>query len=366
MARVPRRQRIIAIFALVLAVAALLLWADYRRFIDGPIRSRDQEWIVTIEPGMGARAIADALHQQGLIDSPNYLKFFLWHSGLGGRLQSGRFVVPPDTGVRELVAILTQHSTDPSSTRLTFSPGLSLYELADILHQQGIVDGPTFLARATDPTFTARLGVPAATLEGYLAPGRYYADTSTSVDALLNQMHLRFRAQWAELARQHPEAWQNLRENHHLGDHELLTLASIVEKEAVVSAERPVIARVFLNRLRDGMRLQSDPTCIYPRQSPGERPSPQRCRDPKNPYSTYVIEGLPPGPIAMVRLESVTAILDPYDGPQAQALTYFVARNDGSWRHYFSTTYEEHQRAVDHFLKGKGKAPRHTPQPAVP
>lgn len=359
-----RVLRILALFLLLAALAAAALWWDFRRYLGAPLPIDDPKGRqVIVEQGSSAGDVVDMLQAEGIVDHPLYFRAHLWHSGQAARLQPGVYAVPQGTTAEELAELLTRGGLS-TEVVLKVYPGANLYELAQRLHEQGIADAQAFLRRATDPQYAAELGVPARTLEGYLLAGTYVFERGVSVDQIIAELHARFRDTWRELRKTHAARFEQLRERYRMGDHELLTLASIVEREAVVDRELPIIARVFFNRLDKSMRLQSDPTCVYPPRVAGERPSPQRCHDPQNPYSTYVIQGLPPGPIGAPAPASMAAVLEPYRGERASELLYFVARNDGSWTHYFSSTYAEHQHGVEYFLRKTRKdPPRGTRQP---
>ena len=166
---------------------------------------------------------------------------------------------------------------------------------------------------------------------------------STEEDLLI-RMNDRFNSVWKDLKVKHP---------HHpsLSDTELVTLASMVEKEMVQSIEAPTIARVFLNRIKLGMKLQSDPTYVYSADRYGKKPTRSDRLRAGNPYNTDQIVGLPPGPIANSGRIALTAALAPDTSKRAQKLVYFVAKRDGSGTHHFSETYSEHRKAIHRFLK---------------
>ncbi|PIW00445.1 MAG: endolytic transglycosylase MltG [Deltaproteobacteria bacterium CG17_big_fil_post_rev_8_21_14_2_50_63_7] len=350
------------VLAVLAAVAFGIVWSDYRSFLSQVVDAK-AEHIVVLSEGMSAADVVDALVDQGLVDSPSYLKLYLWRSQKGRQFQTGVFRIEAGKTVEEMIDILTSRG-DERAVRLRVTPGMNLYELAEAVDGARLADRDVFLARATDRQFAAELGVPGATLEGYLSPGDYSVLRGLSVDELIALMHRKFRETWVPMAKTNPEALAQLKTTYGFVDHELITLASVVQKEVVEPKEAPVVARVILNRLSQNMKLQSDPTCVYPPLTPGEKPSPGRCRDAASAYSTYVIAGLPPGPIGAPGEAALRAVLSPYDGPRASELLYFVAKNDGSWRHYFSTTYGEHEKAVDIFLrKTKKGRPGSTPQP---
>ena len=167
--------------------------------------------------------------------------------------------------------------------------GYSVYQAAELLEQQGLLDGKRFLARCTDRELLRALGIPGQSVEGYLVPGTYNVepdmDEAGLITAMVGQFTKHRRATYEARLKASGKSW-----------HEVLTLASMIEKEAVVPAERPVIASVFYNRLARGMRLQSDPTSVYGVRAFAGKVTRADILRP-SPYNTYLIDGLPPGPI---------------------------------------------------------------------
>lgn len=361
MTAVAAMARLGIAFAIVLLLVVGGIWLDYRSFLSQPVDANDDRNIV-VEEGMSATEIVDLLEDQGLIDSPWYFRFRLWRTGHGSRLQPGVYNVPAGTTVSELVELLADGGQS-TTVAIDFHPGTNVYELAVALHEKGLVDEKAFLARVTDPQFTAEMGVPSRAMEGYLMPGHYVFERGTGIDEIVVEMHQRFREVWVELVKANHQEMKRLRATYQLGDHELVTLASMVQEEAVVDLERPAIARVFFNRFDADMKLQSDPTCVYPPRVLGEKPSPERCHDPSNRWSTYVVDRLPPGPITNPGRASLAAVLRPYQGRHADRYLYFVGRSDGTWRHWFSSSFKEHQKAIRHYLKNEGPRPVTTAQP---
>jgi len=206
----------------------------------------------------------------------------------------------------------------------------------------GITPAEELLKWALSAEFAAELGVNGDSLEGYLYPDTYRFERGTDPRVILRTMVEHGRERWTE---------EDLAALERSGRdlHEVVTLASIVEKETGVAEERPIIAAVFLNRLRREMRLQSDPTVIYGILREQGSFNGNLTKDDlqmKRPYNTYRVGGVPPGPIASVGVESIRAVLSPAD----VEYLYFVSRNDGT--HQFSNTLVEHNRAVLKYQKG--------------
>ena len=353
---------ILMVLGVLMTMAFFYCRAQYRIFLKTPLTlGTTEERLIQIPRGSSARDVVGILYQSGVISSYPYMYWYLRQSSLASKFQPGNVVLTPDMTPEMLPEVLA-HVGKYARRSIRIRAGMNLYEIAQALQTNRMADAKDFMARATDPLTAAENSIPAKRFEGYIAPGIYTFEIDTPPEKMLAEMHQRWQNTWTSLIKENRgayEAWLKKGYN----DHTLLTLASMVEKEAVKDAERPVIARVFFNRLSKKMKLQSDPTCVYPPKKLGEKPSPARCKDPENTYSTYMIGGLPPGPITTVSEASMRSVFQPYKGPDYAVMLYFVARNDGSWTHYFSKTYQEHQVAVDHFLKGKKKLPKGTTQP---
>lgn len=220
---------------------------------------------------------------------------------------------------------------------ITIPEGFTMTQIGQLLGQLNITDMAEFLRLARDAEFIQSLDIQAASLEGYLFPETYYFARETKAKDVIRTLVDGVRQVWT------PDL-QAQAKRLNLTLHEVLTLASVVEKETGVQEERGLIAAVFHNRLRRRIPLQSDPTVIYglPAFDGNLR---KRDLSSPNPYNTYRIQGLPPGPIASPGLHSIRAALFP---TQASYL-YFVSRNDGT--HHFSSSLEEHNRAVERFQK---------------
>jgi UPF0755 protein len=311
-----------------------------------------------VQPGSTARTIAENLQNAGLIHDARLFEAYLRVNGLAEKLQAGAYTLSPSMTPVEIATTL-QHAIPPSIT-VTIPEGWRMEQTADSLSAVGIVDGSEYLERASDPDWRPRPGEgdqepisvsfldarPAgATLEGYLYPDTYQLlkERATAGDLISRQLQ--------NFARLTIPAYEQAAAegSTKLSLHEVLTLASIVEREAVLDEERPIIAGVYLNRLENGMKLDADPTVQY---AMGYQPaSGQWWKTPvsleeygqvESPYNTYLHEGLPPGPIANPGIESIRAVLF----PAQHDYLYFVALPDGSGRHAFSQTYEEHLENV--------------------
>ena len=285
---------------------------------------------VVIPEGASFRAATDSLARAGIVTQSRLFRAYGRITGADRRLKPGTYLFRANTPWREIVAAMSGgHGLVRS---VTIPEGYSLAQIAGALGEALEVPADSVMAAVRDTVLLRALGVPAATLEGYLFPDTYAFPDGTRADRAVAEMVRRFEREWQ------PE-WDERLAAMKLTRHELVTLASIVEREARVASERPVIAAVFLNRLRIGMPLQADPTVQYARGSHTPRVTYQDLRI-DSPYNTYRYPGLHPGPIASPGGASLRASLEPADVPYL----YFVAYPDG--RHEFRRTFEEHVQAV--------------------
>jgi len=235
----------------------------------------------------------------------------------------------------QLLAILEQGKI--FCHKITIPEGYTIYQIADLLAAKGLAKRENFINLATDPNLAKELGIQAKTLEGYLFPDTYYFNKGLSEKVIIKTMVNRFyslmKPEWKE-------------QSHKLGltFHQVITLASLIEKETSNKEEKPIISAVYHNRLKAGIRLQCDPTVIYCLKNfNGKLRKEDLLID--SPYNTYKRYGLPPGPIANPGLDSIQAALY----PAKVGYQYFVSKNDGT--HYFSYTLKEHNRAVLRYQK---------------
>lgn len=222
-----------------------------------------------------------------------------------------------------------------STLRVTVPEGFNIHDIAGLLENLNIISAKEFLITALDDDFIYRLtGVDAPTIEGFLYPDTYFFPPYTKADYIIRTMYANFK-------RNLPESFEEKVKENGLSFYEALILASIVQKETYIDEESKIVASVFYNRLKRGMRLQADPTIIYgiyARFDGNIRRT--DIRDDENPYNTYVINGLPPTPIANPDRQSLLAVAE----PEETNYLFFVARQDGT--HIFTRTYDEHRREV--------------------
>jgi UPF0755 protein len=274
--------------------------------------------------------VADTLHAYGIIRSPRRFRFYAIAMGRDRAIQAGIYDLHRDRPVREVLAALV--SGRAAFQRLVIPEGLMLSEVATEVERQLGIPADTFLAAVRDPALLARVGSGAPTLEGYLYPSTYFVPLPATAPAVAAQMVGQFEQTWQP-------AWNARLDTMGMTRHALVTLASIIEGEVRHGRDRPFVSSVYHNRLRAGWRLQADPTVIF---ALGRR---RRLYEKDylypSPYNTYLIDGLPPGPVGQPSAASLEAALYPAD----TGFFFLVARADG--HHVFSRTLREHQAAVD-------------------
>lgn len=322
--------------ALVFAYAAF----DLYRYMHAPIKKNNPTMAsFTISPGDNFDRITEKLQEKGLVKAPLKFKLVARWKGAEKKIQAGQYRLSSQMTPLELLDALARGQV--ILYHVTIPEGFNIRQVARKVEAGGLADFDTFLSAATSPTLTRRLGLPADTVEGYLFPETYaFAQTATPEKLI--------KAMVAELRANFPAEWRKRAEETGFSVHEVITLASIIEKETGVADERPIIASVFHNRLDRNMRLESDPTVIYGIQDFDGNLTRANLKKP-TPYNTYQIRGLPPGPIANPGKASIRAAIYPADTDYL----YFVAKPDRT--HYFSETLKKHNQAVRKYQLSSGR-----------
>jgi UPF0755 protein len=317
---------------------------------DGP-PGDNEEVLIDVSEGMTLRTLAKELAEQGVLENPRVWSLYMRMRGLDRHLRQGkvRFRVPmtPEEVARHATTRLGR-----IQVRILIPEGFSRFEIAERLEEYGVADADEFLDATEDSSLLASYGVEANDAEGYLFPDTYEFDDGTRPRRVVERMLANWTRRYEELEEKYGaeldalDGWTT---------HDLITLASIVEKEAAVPAERARIAGVFWNRLNSSRflprrRLQADPTVQYgcmaaPEAAPScatydGRITRAMLDDKKNPYNTYRHSGLPPGPISNPGAASIAAVIK----PEKHEYFYFVARGGG--QHHFSKTLRQHNIAV--------------------
>ena len=339
MLTIAGRLRFLAplVFGLILTVIGVRTYLQVQPRIS-PGASDGQPTVVYIRPKTSVQEIAQILREAGVIHSPWAFLAMAYLQGSLTRLQAGEYEFAPGMSVLE---VLRRLETGRVLThQITIPEGFTALDIAQLLGGERLADVGRFMELVKDAKFAGSLGLPVPSLEGYLFPDTYRFSRGMSEDDILRIMVSRFR----EVL---PADLETQAERQNLDTHGVITLASIIEKEAKLDRERPLVSAVFYNRLRRNMPLQSDPTAIYGAEDSRRRVTVLDLQR-KTPYNTYLKAGLPPGPIASPGLASILAALN----PARVDFLYFVAKNDGS--HFFSRTLDEHVQAVRIYQKGKG------------
>ena len=315
---------------IVLAIGSLWLMADVYKFISTPASDEPQEVVIEIPSGMSLGALSNVLEERGIVSSAAKFGWLVRFKGSARRIKAGEYQL--STGLRpgELVDKIVRGEV--LLHQITFPEGYTTEQMAKLLDSHGLANADRFMAAASDPAFVQKLNIPASTLEGYLFPDTYQFARNLPVENILSALVKRFNQHFGPTEEEEAEQLGFTR-------HQVVILASVVEKETAVAEERPLIAGVFLNRLKKGIRLQSDPTVIYGLKNFNGNLT-RAHLETDTPYNTYTRRGLPAGPICNPGAESIQAVLNPASTPYL----YFVAKKDGT--HQFSTSLVEHNAAV--------------------
>jgi UPF0755 protein len=324
------------VFLLVALVLSLrLYWTVETRTPVRPVEAPPQPLVVA--PGASAETIGRQLADLGLVRHSLIFRVLVLVRGVGSALKAGEYSLEGPLSLEQIVDMLARGEV--VRNEVTFPEGLNAVEASEIVGARGL-SADAFLQATRNVALIQDLDPQASDLEGYLFPDTYdIPRTADPVGVLVARMVQRFRDVVA------PELPRIAEKN--LTVRQVVTLASLVERETARSEERPRIAAVFLNRLRKGMLLQTDPTVIYALRRAGRWDGNIRRADLQidSPYNTYRYPGIPPGPIANPGRGALLGVIDPLDVKDL----YFVSRNDGT--HQFSETLAQHNRAVDRYQR---------------
>ncbi|AKT40263.1 endolytic transglycosylase MltG [Chondromyces crocatus] len=367
----PGWQRALAGMAVGFALVALLTVGLVIGY--GSATAPDHGGLVEINwpEGLDAEEAAALLASDGLVRGERGMALYLHATGGTEEFVPGPHLLWQGLSAREVRALL-QRAPDRPKAKVVIPEGWNRYDIAARLEKLHVAGRRAFLAATSDAELLERVGIERTgsvgveSAEGYLFPATYEIPLDSDAREVARRLMSESDRRWKALATQHKEGLATLQASLGWGRREVLTLASIIEKEAVVDDERRLIASVFINRLLDptfrSRRLQSDPTSLYgcvayPADAPScagftGKPTPEVVRDPKNRYSTYAHPGLPPGPIGNPGEASIVAALS----PAATKYLYFVATGGG--RHTFSESLEAHNEGVRRLRAASAGAPR--------
>lgn len=331
-------KRTLLALAGVLLLFVPLLW--FGLFLGTPCGDGKNVQVYDFEQGYSLKRIASELESRRTITSARLFVAMARIQSAADKVKAGTYqfsdsLTPPEI-LRRLVA------GDVYVQRFAVPEGYSIYQVAELLEGRGFFKKEAFLKECRNRELLTELGISGRSVEGYLYPSTYNIAPKMTEADLIRLMVGQFDKVYGQKFAPRVAASGMPR-------HAVVTLASIIEKEAVVPSERPLIASVFFNRLKIGMPLQSDPTAVYQVRAFSGSVSRQDILRP-SPYNTYLIKGLPPGPIGNPGSDAIEAVLK----PAATRYLYFVAKKDGT--HFFSTSLDEHNRAVHRYLKSAAAA----------
>lgn len=319
--------------AAVTFLAALA--AAFAYYVTRPLMLPQVPYEFTLKHGSSLKSVAHQLAESGVLQEPYSFIFLVRTLGKASAIKAGNYQLNQDISILGLFRKLTQG--DVTQSEITFIEGWTFKQMRQALDAHSGIRHDT--EGMTDSEIMAQIGAPEGNPEGLFFPDTYFFSSGMSDLSILKRayqiMQRRLAEEWATRAPDSP--YEN--------PYQALIMASIIEKETGKPSERPLIAGVFLNRFRLGMRLQTDPTVIYGLGDHYDGGLHKKDLITDTPYNTYTRAGLPPTPIAMPSLESIHAALHP---AQTKAL-YFVAKGDGS--HQFSDTLAEHNRAVARYIR---------------
>lgn len=346
----PKRSRItlwvilslLGIMIIVAGSAAFYVWNSLRPTAAGEVQKLE------IPKGTSANEVADLLEQHGIIKNSFIFKYYLKLKDQGGQFQAGIYELSPGMENDAIIAKLNAGDTVAAETiRFTIPEGFTVLQIADKLAAEKLIDREKFIGLiASQKTWgdaEAVRSIPDSDklhvrLEGYLFPETYELKKESTEEDIIKRMVSELDRKLAEL----PEGWMDVLEERKISFHDLITIASLVEREVVVDEERAMVAGVIYNRIADGMKLQIDATVQYSLDKPKERLY-EKDLLVDSPYNTYKVEGLPPGPIASPSLKSIEAALY----PEKSEFFFYVTKKDGSQSHLFAKTYKEHLRNIE-------------------
>lgn len=332
---------------------------------------RDVE--VEIKTGMSFPSVASMLSDKGVIEKPTWFRLYAMWEGDTTNVKTGKYLIKDNLTPREVLAILVA-GVKEVTVKVTLPEGKTMLEYFEIIEGARVASAKELEVLARDKEFLTRHAISGDSADGYLFPDTYQFRIGEKPLTVLERLVTHHQEVWNSLVAKHPKDAAKLKDKLGWSDRDILTMASIVEKEAVDPAERPRIAQVFINRLASGTfkphKLQTDPTIRYGCMVPVQKsaaciawnepclkstpPRPMGCDrlhraqldDVDNPYNTYAHEGLPPGPISNPGKASIEATL----APDGSDYYFFVATSKNSRNHAFARTVEEHERNVKKYV----------------
>ena len=332
------------ILIILLIIANIILVSAFIKFIISPTSKYNEIVYFEIKQGEGANSIANKLKLQGLIRNAKLFSLISKYLKYDRKLLSGYYELNRTMSMIDIMKHI--NSGKQVMSKLTIAEGKNIYEIANYLEEENFTTKNEFLKLCYDKEILQKYNIPAKSVEGYIFPSTYYIVKGNPPKVLLTLMI-------DSLFKKFPrEDFENRAKKLGYSLHEVLTMASIIEKEMGPLDDPKIISSVYYNRLSIDMRLQADPTTIYAMTlQKGDAIETVKSKDiadairlMQSPYNTYLKKGLPPAPICSSGVKSIEAALNPADTDYL----FFVA--DGTGRHAFSTTYEEHVNNIDKYI----------------
>ena len=305
-------------------------------YLVSPAERGAEQQVFVVREGATLKEVAIELERNTLIKNDRFLLIWARLMGYGKDIKAGEYHL--SAGMPPVKILSTLRMGAIVTHPVTIPEGFTIEQIGVLLGKKELVNSDEFISLAKDPKTAEDYGIPGKGLEGYLYPDTYHFGRGLSAQSIIDTMIRRFHQMVDPLGNRAGEIGMKMED--------VVILASIIEKETGRGEERPMIASVFLNRIKKKMRLESDPTVIYGIENFSGNIKRKDLNRP-SPYNTYLLRGLPAGPIANPGLESIKAVLYP---DQTDYL-YFVSKNDGT--HYFSKTLAEHNKAVLIYQKRK-------------
>ncbi len=337
-------------------VAGLVYW-DYHTSMFEPLAEEEGPAAkVVIPQGTSVSQVIAMLEDAEFEISPTYFRLYLWSNDIAGSLKAGSYTFSPTMSAAEIAENLARGPSVPYMV-VTIRPGANMWQITEAFVASGLCSREEFTQRATSWEFATSIGIPEPPskekvlfpLEGWLYAETYYITPGQKLDNVLGKMVQLTQNEIREAKKRRIREYGKIMEQFALTDHEFLTIASLIERETSLPHEKFLVSSVFYNRLRKPMKLETDPTLTYTHERQGAVPTPTDRRNAANPYNTYAHEGIPPGPICSPSKGAIEASV----GPGKTDFYFFVASGDGSGGHIFSTTYDDHKKAIQVYLKNK-------------
>jgi UPF0755 protein len=301
--------------------------------------SNERVWKeIQVEEGMSFKAISSLLQKEGIIRYRTYFEILGRLEGISRKVRVGYYGLNTNMTLWEVLDAL--RSGKIIEYQVVVPEGYNLYQIGWTLSNTPLISDPNlFINLVKKKEFVHSLGIDADTLEGYLYPDTYYLPKGIKLEDIPKRMVVRYKAVFVD-------SYKKRAQEIGFSEHQIITLASIIEKEAKITSERKIIAAVYLNRLKKGMKLQADPTAVYGMKAWITKVTKQDLKR-QSPYNTYLHKGLPPGPIANPGQGAILAALY----PDKVDYLFFVAQGDGS--HYFSKDFGEHEKAISRYKSNR-------------